>query len=135
VTGRSPKPAVVDASALIDRLLGGRRGAAVDQAVGQSAMVAPSHVDLEVLNAMRRLVRAGEVHEDRAAEAAQDLREAPLERVDISDLIPRIWAWRSNLSAYDAAYVAVAEVLECPLVTADAGLARAARRAVAVVTI
>jgi predicted nucleic acid-binding protein len=125
VTRSSPRPVVVDPSALLERLLGSRRGAAVAQAVGDSRMVAPCHLDVELLNALRGLVRSAQVAEDRAAEVGDDLRTAPLDRLEIRDLIPWIWAWRENLSAYDAAYAALAEVLGCPLITADARLGRA----------
>ena len=96
-------------------------------------MVAPSHVDAEVLNALRGLVRSDQVPARRAAEAVQDLFDAPLDRIETRGLIPRIWAWRDNLSAYDAAYVALAEVLECPLITADSRLSSAVQGSAAVV--
>lgn len=98
-------------------------------------MVAPHHLDVEILQALRRLVRLNVVTEGRAADAADDLLDAPLERIDTRELIPRIWAWRDNLSAYDAAYVALAQVLECPLLTADTRLGRALSGSVPVVVV
>ena len=133
VTRSSPGRVVVDASALLERLLRGQRGDAIAQAVGRSRMLSPHHVDVELLNAMRGLVRSGELSQQRAAQGAEDLLDAPLERVPVTELIPRIWAWRHNLSAYDAGYVALAQVLDCALVTADERLGRAVRGSVAVI--
>lgn len=130
-----PPPVVVDASALLEHLLHGPRGEAVAQALGDSPMVAPHHIDVELLNALRGLVRSQQVARDRAGGVVQDLADAPLERIDTRDLIPLIWAMRDNLSAYDGAYAALAEVLGCALVTADARLRRALARSVPVVVV
>jgi predicted nucleic acid-binding protein len=119
----------------MERLLRGTRGDAVAQALGESPMAAPHHIDVEVLNALRGLLRSGQVAERRAAEVADDLVEAPLERIDTRELIPRIWGWRDNLSAYDGAYAALAEVLDCALVTADGRLGKALAGSVAVVVV
>jgi predicted nucleic acid-binding protein len=130
-----PPPVVVDASAFLERLLGGRRGTAMAQAVGESPMVAPHHLDVEILNALRGLVRSDQVSQDRAAQAVEDLRIAPVERIELTELIPRIWAWRDNLSAYDAAYAALAQVFGCSLVTADERLAKTLRGSGSVVVV
>lgn len=98
-------------------------------------MVAPHHLDLEVLNALRRLVRASRVEQSRAGEATRDLLQAPIDRIETRALIFRIWAWRENLSAYDAAYVVLAEVLGCALVTADERLGRALGNSLPVVVV
>lgn len=68
----------------------------------------------------------------RAAMAVEDLAEFPMTRHDHSLLIPRIWELRTNLPAYDAAYLALAEALASPLVTKDRGLAAYAGRSVGV---
>jgi predicted nucleic acid-binding protein len=135
VTRNSPKPVVVDASALLLRLLGGRRGAATAQAVGDAPMVAPHHLDVEVLNALRGLDRSRQIGRDRAAQVVEDLLVAPIERIDTTRLGPLIWNRRENLSAYDAAYSALAEVLGYTLVTADQRLARALAGPVSVVIV
>lgn len=121
-----PAPAVViDASALVERLLGSRRGRAVVQATGVSQMVAPEHVDVEVLFALRGLERAGAVAPRRAAEAMEDLADAPLRRLSLVPLLRSVWGLRHNLSSYDAGYVTLAAALGCVLVTADRRLERA----------
>jgi hypothetical protein len=75
----------------------------------------------------RRLVRSGEVEADRARQALDLYRDLPLRRFDHTPLLERAFALRDNFSAYDAVYIALAEGLEAPLVTADARLARAVR--------
>jgi predicted nucleic acid-binding protein len=124
---------VVDASVLTDFLLG--RTAAVDalerELVGreQEPLHAPELVDLETLNALRGLAAAGRVTPERAGEAVSDLGDTRLIRYPHAPLGERVWALRHNLTAYDAAYVALAEGLEdSVLLTGDAGLAAAGRR-------
>lgn len=68
---------------------------------------------------------AGEAGPRRARAALETLAQIPLRRHPVTALLPRIWHHRHNLTAYDAGYVALAEALDCPLVTFDARLARA----------
>lgn len=82
-------------------------------------------MDVEIAQALRRYVREGALDADSAATAIDDLRALDLERHDHEPLLDRVWALRDNLSAYDAVYVALAEALECPLLTCDRRLARA----------
>jgi predicted nucleic acid-binding protein len=86
---------------------------------------APHLVDLEVLSVLRRETLRGGLTRSRADEAAGDLARLALRRYSHSLLAPRIWALRDNLTPYDAAYVALAEALEMPLLTADRRLASA----------
>lgn len=130
-----PQRVVVDASALLERLLRSRRGEAVAQAVGGARMVAPDHVNVELLSALRGLVRSRQLAAARASQAVDDLLAAPLNRVGTTELVAEIWRWRDNLSPYDAGYVALANALACPLVTADGRLRRAVADAVAVVLV
>ncbi|MGH3930176.1 MAG: type II toxin-antitoxin system VapC family toxin [Pseudonocardiaceae bacterium] len=118
---------VVDASVLVNVL-------ADDEADGDRARArvladpdlhAPSLVDLEVLAVLRRHLNAGTLNDRRAGLAIDDLHELPLTRYPHLAMARRIWKHRSNLTAYDAAYVALAELLGCPLVTADQKLAGA----------
>jgi len=88
-------------------------------------LVAPALIDLEVASVWRGLVRGGQLSSPRVAQALDDLRDLPLERVDHRLLIARCWELRDNLTIYDAAYVAVAEALDAPLLTADKRLSRA----------
>jgi predicted nucleic acid-binding protein len=78
-----------------------------------------------VLHVLRRYERAGDISGPRAQSALVDLGDLPVHRYSHVPLLPRMWELRANLTGYDAAYVALAEVLEAPLVTADAKLASA----------
>jgi predicted nucleic acid-binding protein len=89
-------------------------------------LVAPELVDLEVVSVLRRAARAGRLEGRRSALALADLATLPLRRVSHLPLLPRVWELRDNLTAYDAAYVALAEVLGVLLLTADGPLKRAA---------
>jgi predicted nucleic acid-binding protein len=119
---------VVDASAVVELLLG-ERGDTLERHVAAHAydLHAPALVDVEVLNAVRRLRPPA----TRAAEAVRDLLDLPLTRYSHEALVPRIWELKDNFTPYDAAYVALAEALReggVPLLTTDARLSRAAAR-------
>jgi predicted nucleic acid-binding protein len=91
---------------------------------------APHLLDVEVLSALRRVVASGDASPARAGEAVDDLLDFPIERYPHDALAPRIWQLRDNFSAYDAAYLALAEALAddgVPVLTTDSRLARAAR--------
>ena len=125
---------VLDASALAGALLDPPGYTAVlDLLEDEEAEVAVPHlVDVEVLSVLRRVVRLGEAHPDRAQQALAIHLELPLRRFDHTAVAARAFALRDNFSAYDAVYVALAEGLAAPLLTADARLARAVRRWTAV---
>lgn len=117
---------VVDASVIASALGdAGDDGADVRRRLWGERLLAPEILDLEVASAWRRLVRSGTLESARAAQAMSDLAELPIRRAPHRPLMPRIWQLRENLTPYDAAYVALAEVAEAPLVTRDAWLARA----------
>ena len=87
-------------------------------------------VDLEVAQVLRRYTASGEMDAQRGLQALEDLGDLPLVRYPHDLFLSRIWDLRDNLTAYDAAYVALAEALAAPLVTRDAALAsRGAHRA------
>ena len=86
---------------------------------------APHLLDLEVLQVLRRYAAAGEISAERAREALDDLAAFRLRRWAHEPLTLRIWDLRQNLTAYDAAYVALAEALGAPLLTRDRRLASA----------
>lgn len=88
-------------------------------------LAAPHLLDLEVLSAWRRMVAAGRLDERRAALARQDLTALPVRRVEHRRLLEHCWQLRHTLTTYDAAYVALAALLDVPLVTADRRLAGA----------
>ena len=82
-------------------------------------------VDIEVLQALRRLNVLGELSDERAADARTDFRDLAIVRYPHIALSERIWELRHNLTAYDAAYVALAEALDVPLVTCDRPVSQA----------
>jgi len=118
---------VLDASAAIDYLLLTAAGRRIEHRVHSrpESLHAPDVLDLEVTQVLRRLVREGTLTIERADEALQDLLDLRLTRYPPYVLLPRIWQLRHNLSAYDAAYVILAEKLRSPLITRDARLASA----------
>lgn len=85
---------------------------------------APHALDLEVAQSLRRLASRGTITQGRAQEALEDYGGLRIRRYPHGTLLPRIWELRANISAFDAAYVALAEALDAPLVTADGRLAR-----------
>ena len=88
-------------------------------------LAAPELIDLEVASVWHRALRAGRLPERRASQALADLGAAPLARARHGPLMARLWELRDNLTPYDAAYVALAEILDTVLVTADKRLAKA----------
>ena len=119
--------AVLDASVVVELVLGTRIGARIRERLHDPriSLHGPELLDLEVLNVLRRYVRAGTVAADRAEAGVRRLEELDLQRHRHGPMLPRIWLWRANLTAYDAAYVALAEVVDCPLLTTDARLSKA----------
>lgn len=117
---------VVDAS-IVASALGddGSDGERARARLAGERLAAPELLDLEVASVWRRAARAGRLAERRAGQALRDLADLPLERAPHRPLIGRIWELRENLTPYDAAYVALAETLEAPLLSADEHLARA----------
>ena len=116
---------VVDASAILEVLLGTAVGARVAERLftpGET-LHAPHLLDVEVAQVLRRYALAGDLDSARGLEALEDMADLPLTRYPHDLLLPRIWELRRNLTAYDAAYVALAEALAAPLVTRDAALA------------
>jgi predicted nucleic acid-binding protein len=118
---------VADASVIVEFLLGGLRGRAVEDHLlaNQHRIHAPALIDAEVLQTLRRLVQRREMGGRRGLASVGILQAFPLARHDLTPLLPRIWALRDNLTAYDAAYVALAEALDCQLLTFDRRLSDA----------
>ncbi len=116
---------VIDASAVIEWLLQTPTGVKVEQRIFSTipSWHAPHLIDVEVTQVLRRYVTAGHMTGDRAEEALQDLLDLPIHRYAHDPILWRIWGLRHSLTAYDAAYVALAEALEAPLITCDRKLA------------
>ncbi len=117
---------VLDASAVVELLLGTEVGRIIAARIGDPTIGihAPHLVDVEVVQALRRYVQGGELDRVSATAALENLRSLDLERHSHEPLLGRIWALRQNLTAYDAAYVALAEALDAILLTCDVKLAR-----------
>ena len=116
---------VLDASAAVEVLLRGVVGHAIRERLAGEELHAPFLVELEVVEALLRNVRAGALSLDRSLEALDDFADLSLVRYPLGALRDRVWELRENLTAYDAVYVALAEALGAPLVTCDRALARA----------
>ena len=118
---------VLDASAAIDWLLQTPAGLQVERRIysRQESLHAPHLLDLEIGQVLRRLVREGLLSSPRADQAMVDFLDARVTRYPHDLFLPRIWQLRHNLSAYDAAYIVLAEKLNAPLISRDAGLASA----------
>ena len=116
---------VVDASALVDWLLGTAKGPAVaDHMKGAGFPHSLDFAHLEVLSALRYGLNAGQLAAERAELAVDDLVATPLELHRAAPFASRVWDLRATHTPYDAAYVALAEALRAPLVTTDRRLAR-----------
>ncbi|MGI5285005.1 type II toxin-antitoxin system VapC family toxin [Nonomuraea polychroma] len=116
---------VIDASVMINALIDdGEAGRAARKAImTDPAWIAPGHMPSEVAHVITRLVRQELITRARGRTAFEALAQTEIELADIRPLLPRIWQLRDNIKAYDAAYVALAEMEGCTLVTSDAKLA------------
>ena len=117
---------VVDSSVLVESLVGVRsEGEWAESALAAGARAAPELALAEASNVLRRLELAGRVSRLEATSAHRDLLRLDLELFPFAPYAERIWALRGNLTSYDAWYVALAEALDCPLMTLDRRLGRA----------
>jgi predicted nucleic acid-binding protein len=110
---------VADASAMVDVLLGNAVGRKVGQRLAGHVLHAPAHVDAEVLSALGRLHRAGDLPEDDVEAKLAALVAAPLVRHPVQDLLLGAWARRHQLRLADALYVELANAQRWTLVTTD----------------
>ena len=122
---------VLDASAAIDWLLQTSAGQHIDKRIysHNESLHAPHLLDLEVTQVLRRLASQGVISAHRADEAIRDLLDLRITLYPHQLLLPRIWQLRHNCSAYDAAYIVLAEQLRAALITRDARLASASGHA------
>ena len=119
---------VLDASAAVDWLVQTAAAQRIEDRIfsRNQSLHAPELLDLEVAQVLRRLVREGALSASRAEGAIEDLLDLRIRRYPHWVFLPRIWQLRHNLSAYDAAYVVLAEKLGATLLTRDAKIASAA---------
>lgn len=119
---------VVDTSAMVTALVDdGQDGDRFRAALARDdRWAAPMHMPVEVASALRGLVLGGRVTEDRAGRALRGYGQMQFVWLSLVLLLPRIWALRGAMTAYDATFVATAEHLDCALVTSDLRLARVA---------
>ena len=117
---------VADASVIAPAVTdGGADGRRIRRRLRDEQLAAPDLLRLEVLSVLRRHHRAGGLDASRAAHAIDDLLALPIAVYPTAPLLPRCWELRDDLTASDASYAALAEVLDATLLTADARLARA----------
>ena len=118
---------VLDTSAAVDWLLQTPSGLRIEQRIyaNQDTLHSVHLIDVEFVQVLRRLVREGALTPRRAEEAMEDMAALRITRYAPVVLMQRIWQLRQNLTAYDAAYVALAEALQAPLITRDHRIASA----------
>jgi predicted nucleic acid-binding protein len=121
---------VVDASVLVEFLRGGQHAEVVEERLDaeEHTLWAPHLVDAEVGHALRRWVLLGKLTAEAGGRALWEVGDLPVERVEHEPLVHVAWGLRDNFSFYDGLYVALALMLDEPLLTFDARLARAAGR-------
>lgn len=118
---------VVDTSAVLAALVSGSASDPVRKLIDAAdSLHAPHLLDVEILHALRGLVIGAKLGKDRAQDARTDFASLYITRYPLDGLSNRVWDLRDNITAYDASFIALAEALECPLVTCDARLSRAA---------
>ena len=118
---------VVDASVIVEMLLRTQAGIRVTPRIQTttSTVHSPHLLDAEVAHVVRRYVLAGDIDAERGAEMVGILRDLVIQRHDHRPLLGRVWELHHSVGAYDALYVALAEALDAPLLTADGRLANA----------
>lgn len=113
---------IVDTSAVVEALISTAPDDDLVTVMDRLDLHAPFLLELEVANTLRQLVLAKKLDAQSAEEAREMLASMPINLQPVSGLMDRVWELRHNFNAYDAAYIALAEALELPLVTCDAKL-------------
>ena len=117
---------VVDTSAVLEVLVGITPDFdLIERLAVDGDLHAPHLIDVELLHALRRLRASDQISHERAEDTRTDFADLSLVRYPHQPLSDRVWELRHNLTAYDAAFVALAEALDAPLITCDARLAAA----------
>ena len=126
---------VVDASVLVEALVdSGQEGRWAESVIAQGGLASPELALVESANILRRLAQSGNLSRVEAAIAFRSMLRLDVNLFPFMPFAERIWELRENLTSYDAWYVALAEGLECPLVTLDRKLARAAGPSCVIIT-
>ena len=116
---------VVDSSVVLEVLLRTPRAAGIEARLGGELWLhAPHLIDLELIHVLRRYAALGDLDDKRAMKALTAFGDLPILRYPHHDLLPRVWELRANWTAYDAAYIALAEVLDATLLTRDQRLSK-----------
>jgi predicted nucleic acid-binding protein len=123
---------VIESSAMVDALVGERADPRLLALLADEELHAPALLDFEVAGALRGHTLAGKLDQPRLDEAVEDFGALRIERHQMTGLLGHLLDLRDDFSAYDAAYVVLAQALEAPLVTADAKLREAERAGVEV---
>lgn len=123
---------VIDASAATEYLLRTPLGLKLADVIEGAFLLAPELLDVEVLSVLRRAVLRGELTEQRASVAIEDLVDWSIDRISHLSLVRAAWRHRNNVTAYDAFYVAAAGLSGASLLTADGPLARAPSRGIVI---
>lgn len=128
---------VIDASAALDVLLQAPAASAIEARIFRpgETLHAPHLIDLEVAQVLRRFAAANRVDPQRCREALGDWLAFSVMRYAHDLLLPRVWELRGNLTAYDAAYIALAEALNAPLLTRDGRLGGATGHSAKIVVV
>ncbi len=116
---------VVDASALVDVLVGASNSDTVVEALRGAELYAPAHFDAEILSALGRLQRAGHLSPRQVANRLERVADSPVRRHPLPPLLAGAWSRRKNLRLVDALYVELASRLGTRVASTDRGLARA----------
>ena len=118
---------VVDSSVLVAALVdSGDEGQWAESVLADGPLAGPELALAEASNILRRLEQAGQVSRLEATSAHRDLLRLDMDFYAFAPFAERVWELRSNVTGYDAWYVAVAEALDCLFVTLDRKLSRAA---------
>lgn len=125
---------IVDASAMVDLLVGSPQGAAIRARLRGHELHVPAHFDAEVFSALGRLERAGALTARQVKSRIERLEVAPIQRHLLAPLLSGAWKRRHNLRLVDALYVELAHQLDSPIITTDSGLAAASSAAVLITT-
>lgn len=123
---------VVEASAMVDALVGNPADAHLLAAIADEDLHAPALLDFEVASALRGHLLAGKLSQARCAEAVEDFAALSIERHQMTALLGHVLDLRDDFTVYDAAYVVLAQALDAPLVTADLKMREAEKAGITV---